>query len=186
MHAVAMHLVSWTSEGKPTSVGKEPEPEPELHGRAWQAESLPWAPRASPASQGPRISREPVGATDPAGVKDRPNDPTPDRPSGSEDVERQPRRVTAGAQRAPELLVLPLGVGTQPEQQRDLASLLRPADAAASFTPSLCMSVLFAATAAASAATAPSVQEPAIRLADPDRIHLADVSSIRLADPAAI
>jgi hypothetical protein len=44
----------------------------------------------------------------------------------------------------------------------------------------------FAATAAASAATAPSVQEPAIRLDDPDRIHLADLSSIRLADPAAI
>ena len=70
MHAVAMHLVSWTSEGKPTSVGNEPEPE--LHGRAWQAESLPSAPPASPSSLGPRISREPVGATDQAGVKDRP------------------------------------------------------------------------------------------------------------------
>lgn len=184
MHAVAMHLVSWTSEGKPTSVGKEPEPE--LHRRAWQAESLPSAPRASPASQGPRISPESVGATHQAGVKGRPNDPTPDRPSGSEDVERQPRRVTAGAQRAPGLPVPPLGVRTQPEQQRDVASLLRPADAAAPFTCSLCTSVLFAATAAASFATAPSVQESAIRLADPDRIHLADLSSIRLADPAAI
>jgi hypothetical protein len=70
MHAVAMHLVSWTSEGKPTSVGKEPEPE--LHGRPWQAEWLPSAPPASPSSQGPRISREPVGATDQAGVKDAP------------------------------------------------------------------------------------------------------------------
>lgn len=48
------------------------------------------------------------------------------------------------------------------------------------------ISVLFAVMAAASAPTAPSVQRPAIRLGDPDRICSADLSWIRFADPVAI